>query len=112
MNVKQRIDIAVLALLIIMGIALTYIYSIVIAAMFTLSIIGAWYFATGIFAENKKYEAFIKTSTHRVIIGGFLLSIGMPLLILYLIGDTRIALIAFIAFILATILIGSYPEKK
>jgi uncharacterized membrane protein YqiK len=55
-----------------MGIALTYIYSIVIAAMFTLSIIGAWYFATGIFAENKKYEAFIKTSTHRVIIGGFL----------------------------------------
>jgi len=112
MNLNNIIDFVVVALLLIVGVFLTYIYSVSIAITLIISTIGVWYFVTGVFTEGKKYEAFMKTPTHRVIVGGFMLIIGVPLLILYSIGDVRIALITFIAIIALTMLVGYYTERK
>jgi hypothetical protein len=112
MNLNNIIDFIVLALLLIVGVSLTYIYSVSVVITLIISILGVWYFATGVFTEGKKHEAFMKTPTHRVIVGGFMLIIGAPLLILYSIGDVRIALITFIAIIALTTLVGYYTERK
>jgi protein-S-isoprenylcysteine O-methyltransferase Ste14 len=108
----NKIDPIVVVIILILGISLTYIYSVIMTIAILLSLLGVWYFITGMFTEGKNQEAFMKTPMHRVIVGGFLLIIGVPLLILYLIGDVRIALIASIAIITLTILAGYYTERK
>jgi len=110
--VLKIIDSIVVALLFILGVFLTYIYSVSMVITLIISIIGAWYIVTGVFTEGKKHEAFMKTPTHRVIVGGFILIIGLPLFILNILGDARIALATFIAIIALTILVGYYIERK
>ena len=112
MNLNNIIDFIVVALLLILGVSLTYTYSVSIAITLIISTLGVWYFATGVFAGGEKYEAFMKTPTHRVIVGGFMLIIGVPLLVLYSMGDARIALITFIAITALTVLVGYYTERK
>jgi|GEM_PF-2312395 len=113
MILNKIIDFVVVALLLIIGVSLSYVYSISMVIALIISILGVWYFTTGAFTEIKKnHEAFMKTPMHRVIVGGFLLIVGVPLLMLCSIGDARIALITFIAMLALTVLVGYYTERR
>lgn len=112
LNFKKQIDIIAVFLFIIIAIILTYLYPVNIAITMFLIMLGGWFFITGIFRDNKTYEAFIKTSTYSVIIGGFFLIIGATLLVHFLIEDIRITLITLTATITLTTLVALYTEES
>jgi hypothetical protein len=99
-------------ILLIFAILLTYLYPLTTVMAIYLVLLGGWIFITGIFEKGKEYEVFIKTPTSRILLGGFILAIGVPLITYLMLHDTRIALVNLIIVIVLTVFVAMYTERE
>jgi hypothetical protein len=112
MRLRREIHVMIAFILLIFAILLTYLYPIPMVMAIYLVLLGGWIFITGIFEKGKEYEVFIKTPTNRVVFGGFILAIGVPLITYLTLHDARIALVNLIIVITLTLFVAMYTERK